>query len=242
MLPARASFSSWNLIGGYNTKDSFLFMHVYFISGLGADERVFERIQLPEQVNVHFIHWLEPLPKESFSDYCLRLSAQITHKDKVVLIGLSFGGMVCIEISKFIPVQKIILLSSIATASELPLRFRLVNSLKLHRFVPAGLLKTPNPFTYWWFGVRTPREKFLLRNFLQRVSSNYLKWSINAVFNWTNKERPMHVYQIHGTNDRIFPYKKIKADVLLPGAGHLMVHDQAETISEFLRQALTKEK
>jgi len=44
---------------------------------------------------------------------------KITEPDPV-LIGLSFGGIMCTEIAKQIPVEKIIIISSIKHSGELP--------------------------------------------------------------------------------------------------------------------------
>lgn len=40
-------------------------MNLYFISGLGADERVFQKLTLPEQYKIHHIKWPELAEKES---------------------------------------------------------------------------------------------------------------------------------------------------------------------------------
>ena len=41
------------------------------------------------------------------------MSREIDTSRNPILIGLSFGGMMCIEIAKLIPVEKVILISSI---------------------------------------------------------------------------------------------------------------------------------
>jgi hypothetical protein len=42
-------------------------MKVYFISGLGADERVFQRLELPGIEQVH-LGWISPTKKKSLKD------------------------------------------------------------------------------------------------------------------------------------------------------------------------------
>ena len=44
-------------------------MNVYFLSGLGVDERAFKKIHLPESFQIIYINWIKPLPKENISDY-----------------------------------------------------------------------------------------------------------------------------------------------------------------------------
>lgn len=81
-------------------------MNVYFISGLGVDERAFKNIILPENYSVHNIRWIELLEKESLESYSTRLIAQIDQQKPFALVGLSFGGMIAAEISNQIPVNK----------------------------------------------------------------------------------------------------------------------------------------
>ena len=83
---------------------------VYVFSGLGADERVFHKIDF-SSYDVHFIKWITPKKNESIESYALRLTLQIT-KPLPVLIGLSFGGMMAVEVAKHIATEKIVLISS----------------------------------------------------------------------------------------------------------------------------------
>jgi pimeloyl-ACP methyl ester carboxylesterase len=219
-------------------EDERKFLTVYFISGLGADRRIFARLSLPPYIRIRHIEWIEPLRKESLSDYCRRLAAQVDAEDRFVLAGLSFGGMVAIELSRILQPKLVILISSIATRKELPLHFKLIRLLKLHRITPVSLMKFPRPFIYWFFNVRTKAEKIMLQSFLETVSGRYLKWSINAVVNWKSDQRPGNLFHIHGSADRIFPYEKTHADVRVENGGHLMVYDKAGEISKILSERL----
>ena len=86
-------------------------MSIYVFSGLGADERVFSEMTFGGK-NVIHVKWISPVKEESISDYAKRISTVIKEPDPV-LIGYSFGGLIAIEISKLMPVKKIILLASV---------------------------------------------------------------------------------------------------------------------------------
>jgi hypothetical protein len=92
--------------------------HIYLISGLGADERVFKHLDL-SGYKATYIQWLKPEKHESITSYAERLCGQIT-TTKPILIGLSFGGIMAVEIAKCIDTEKIILISSIKTRKEIP--------------------------------------------------------------------------------------------------------------------------
>lgn len=78
----------------------------YLLSGLGADGTVFQYLDF-EGVEVEYMEWLPPLPKETLPAYAKRMTQKITTPHPI-LVGLSFGGMVAIEIAKQIPVKKVI--------------------------------------------------------------------------------------------------------------------------------------
>jgi len=65
-----------------------------------------------------------------------------------------------------------------------------------------------------------------------------MKWAANEILNWKNETRPSNLFHIHGTKDRIFPYKNTNADIKIPGGTHLMVHNRSEEISKILSQRI----
>lgn len=210
--------------------------HIYIISGLGADERVFQKLDFGPH-RVHFVQWIDPLKRESVEHYAQRLLAQVKH-EKPVLLGLSFGGMVAIEMSKLIAYEQIILLSSAKTCWEIPFYFRWIGFLGLHKLMPMKLLKWPNRFTDWLFGAKKPLEKELLRKILQESSPNYLRWSIDRVLNWQNKHIPERLTHIHGTKDYILPIRFVRCNVRVKGGRHFMLLSRAEEISGLIHQML----
>lgn len=209
-------------------------MTAYFISGLGADKKIFDRLRLPDNYDIVHIPWLEPEKGEPLSHYCERMGRQINQKDDFVLVGMSFGALVAIELSKTLHPKQVIIISSVASHHEFPFKFRLARALRLQKLVPVWLIKIPNPLLYWIFSAHTEKEKSMLRYFLRTVSPRYLKWSMSAVLNWKNEWRPKNLFHIHGTADRIFPIDQTHADAKIFGGGHFMAYDRADEISEIL--------
>ncbi len=181
---------------------------VYFISGLGADERVFYKLNIPD-VEPIYIQWIEPLKNEELASYATRLSVQVMDENPIVL-GLSFGGIVAVEIAKQIPVKKLVLLSTVKTLNEIPVIYRLAGKLGLHRLLPPTLLKVANPISDYLFGAFGKADKLLLKNILKDTDSIFLKWAINSIVRWQNIKYPEHFIHIHGTSDRILPIARIK--------------------------------
>ena len=209
---------------------------LYFISGLGADHRVFQFLK-PEKLKKNFIHWIVPLENESIEAYAKRLSEQIKTK-RPILIGLSFGGIIAIEIAKLIEIEKVILISSVKTKKEIPFYFRIAGKLKLHRILKAGLLKRGNIIFYWFFGTKTESERLILKSILADADSYFLYWAIDKIVSWTNETNPDNLKHIHGTADKIFPSRFVQADNQINGGGHFMVMNRADEITEMLNEYL----
>jgi len=136
---------------------------IYCISGLGADDRAFSRLKL-EGYKVVCIPWLMPLPGEPITAYATRMSKAITTENPI-LIGLSFGGMMAIEISKLIPVEKVILISSIRSRSELPGWMKAAGLLGLNKVLPMKSYKLTEPIQNRFIGVTTPEEKEMVNTY-----------------------------------------------------------------------------
>jgi pimeloyl-ACP methyl ester carboxylesterase len=209
---------------------------LYILSGLGADERVFQRLDL-SGYSVTFIKWQAPLKKETIGSYAARLLAQIK-TPKPTLIGLSFGGIMAVEIAKQIDTEKIILISAAKTKNEIPFYYRWAGVLKLHTLLPKPLLKSSNFLTNWLFGVTSSDDKQLLKQTLKETDIIFLKWAINAVVHWKNQILPKKLFHIHGKKDRILPVKFLNCDRAVKTGGHLMILNKADELSVILKEQL----
>ncbi len=209
--------------------------NIYFISGLGADERIFQKLQFNKNYKIHYIQWIEPLYNETLKNYCLRLSTQFKETENSIIIGLSFGGIVAQELSKIIPFKKIILISSIKSHTELPIYYRLVAKTKIHRILPYATFKHIFPIAKWFFSTKTIEESTILKTFLKQTSNVFLKWAINIML--TEKcfnSNHIPLFHIHGTKDRILPYKYLENATPIENGGHLMVYSKYKEVNDYI--------
>ena len=205
---------------------------IYILSGLGADERVFQRLDLSAYHVIH-IKWITPLHKETIENYTTRILAQIT-TPKPVIIGLSFGGIVAVEISKQIEVEKLLLISSVKTVSEIPFYFRWAGKWKFHRFLPLIFFKQATFIACWFFGIKHASDRQLLRQVIADTEPAFFKWAITRTVNWKNRILPGRFIHIHGTSDRIFPVKFISPDVRVKNGGHFMIFNRADELTDII--------
>lgn len=206
--------------------------NIYCLSGLGADEKIFSQLDF-KQHHVTFLQWLKPIGSESITDYSRRLSKHITLSDPV-LIGVSFGGMMCIEIAKHIAVKQIIIISSIKTRDELPWWMKAAGRLKLHRIFPMRSFKLIEPLENYNLGVETVEERNIANRYRKSIDRMYAKWAIDCVLNWRNDNVPPNLIHIHGDKDRIFKIQHIKPDHIIKTGGHFMVMNRAGEVNKLL--------
>ncbi len=204
-------------------------MKVYAISGLGADKRVFDFLEL----NFHLIHidWIQNKPKESIENYALRLSKKIDSSEEFMLIGLSFGGLIATEISKILKTKKLILISSVSVKSEIPLLYRLLGKTRIMNIIPVFFLEKSNMLLTYMFGTN---KKQLLTDIIEDSSAQFSKWCIIELMNWKNTVAPKNIFKINGEKDKLLPSKN--SHVIIKNGGHLMIVDKADELSKILNQ------
>ncbi len=209
---------------------------IYILSGLGADKRIFQRLDL-SAYHVTHIEWITPFREETIENYTVRLLSQITTPSPVI-IGLSFGGIMAVEIAKQIDVKKLILISSAKTVHEIPFYFRWAGKLGFHKLLPTKLLKQPNFLVNWFFGTSSVSDRRLLTQILADTDPAFFKWAIDQIVYWKNKTLPDHFVHIHGTTDRILPVRFVSSNIKVTNGGHLMVFNKPEELSEIIKNEL----
>lgn len=209
---------------------------IWFISGLGADERAFQFLDF-RNWNAHFVHWIPPQKNESISSYAQRLLPQISGIEPI-LVGYSFGGMMAIELARLIPTAKVIILASVKTSGELPPWFRIAGRSSAYSFLPTSWVLKPMPFYYWLFGAESPDDKLLLAEIIRATDVRFLAWAMKVITCWQNDFIPPNLIHVHGTADRVLLYRYLKADISVADGGHFMLVNRAEGLSRILHQLI----
>ncbi len=209
---------------------------LYLFSGLGADERVFQQLDF-SGLSITYVKWIIPHDTDTIEQYATRLLDQIT-TTKPTLIGLSFGGLIAVEVAKQIDTEKIILIASAKTKDEIPFYYRFAGRLGLHKLLPIRLLKSTNFITNWFFGASSTLEKQLLKQILIDTDPTFLKWAIDKVARWSNQTQTENIFHIHGTRDKILPFMFVSCNSTIKNGGHLMILNKAGELNNILRKQL----
>ena len=211
-------------------------MKLYGISGLGADKRVFEHLSL----DCAFIpiEWIEPLKNEPIEDYSIRLSKAISQEEDFGIIGVSFGGLVAVEISKRLKSKLTILVSSVETRLELRRLYRIIGKTTIIKRLPQFLFDPPRVIAHWLFGAR---HKKLLNQILDDTDLNFAKWAVNQLTKWKNEERLSNpILKIVGARDKLIPPSKDDSQQCIVHGEHFMIVDRATEISLLINERIKK--
>ena len=213
-------------------------MKVYFISGIGADYRLFTHLRLPEGYESSYIHWIDPLAEEKLKDYAVRLIEQIDTREPFILVGLSLGGIMAVEIAKKSPPVGTILISSIPVSAHLPPYFKLAHRLQLSKLIPASLLKMATTVKHS-LTMKSPANRKLMREIIESGDDRFIKWAVDAVLEWENTTIPHPFYHIHGTRDEVFPINLTRPTHIIQKGGHMFLMTRPEEVNTILKEIIT---
>jgi hypothetical protein len=88
------------------------------------------------------------------------------------------------------------------------------------------------------FGAYNPSVKLMLQKILQDTDPEFFHWALNHLFSWNNQWIPPNLVRIHGTADKVLPYKTNMGAIPVEGGEHLMVYSKWEIVSEILTEKL----
>ncbi len=169
--------------------------------------------------------------------YAKRLAEQIKEPDPI-LIGVSFGGMIAVEVARLIKTKKIIIISSTKTRSEIPFYYKLAGVSKLNKLIGSNLFSKMSGVNYFMFGVKEENEKQLLKEIIRDTDPQFLDWATDKIVNWKNEFIPENLKHIHGTADKILPLRFIKSAIEVLDGEHFMIVSKGKELSTLVRQII----
>ncbi|WP_167856881.1 alpha/beta fold hydrolase [Hymenobacter aquaticus] len=205
----------------------------YLIPGLGADERVFKYLLPLLEGEAHVLTWPQPAPTETLPHYVARMAEAVPPAQPCLVVGVSFGGVVALEIARLRPHARAVLVSSIPDADSLPRLLRLIRATGVYKLVPPQLLKLFPRAGQWYFGVQNGEEYQTFKQILRDMEPRYTRWAIDRLLHWDSTNVGSSI-QILGSHDRVFPPGPAPVDHLIPGGTHFMVLSHAPEISRIL--------
>uniref|UniRef100_UPI0040473D86 alpha/beta hydrolase n=1 Tax=Roseivirga sp. TaxID=1964215 RepID=UPI0040473D86 len=211
-------------------------MNIYCLSGLGADNSVFQFLSIPN-VKFHFVDWIEPRPNEALKNYSKRLFENINLELPYSFLGVSFGGMIALEVASISSPTHCFSISSAVNRKELPWVYQWVLKTRVHSALPDFIFKKADPVLFHAFGLKSKAERLHFKTILRNTDVQFLKWALGSISSWEGQNSEK-VISIHGTKDRVIPLPKRKVDLIIEGGSHVIVVQAAGVISDFIVEIL----
>ncbi|MFD2916122.1 alpha/beta hydrolase [Psychroserpens luteus] len=208
--------------------------HVYLMPGMAANPIIFEHIKLPEdQFEIHWLEWMIPQKKETLESYAKRMILNIKH-DNVVLLGVSFGGILVQEMSKHMAFKRLFVVSSVKSKHELPKRMKVMKYTKAYKLLPTQLVSNIDFLAKYAFGETVTKRIELYKKYLSVSDKYYLDWAIENVIEWDQDAPNEDAIYIQGDKDAVFPHSCVGNCIVLKGGTHVMVINKYKWFNENL--------
>ena len=209
---------------------------IVLLPGLGADARLFDA-QRRAFPGLEVPAWLEPAARETLPAYARRMAASLSRAEEgLVLGGVSFGGMVACEMARHVPAQAVVLISSGRGRAALTRTARVLARAAPRLPTSALVAARPLwPLAAWALGASTREARALVREFVRRADLPFIQWGLGAIAGWTPPPAlPGRIRAIHGRADRLIRARRVEAERLVPGAGHLLNVTHPDEVNAFL--------
>lgn len=217
-------------------------IHVYFMPGMATDGAIFENISLPPvRFKVHYLQWEIPEKNESLEDYTRRFLKYVKHENPV-LIGVSFGGVIVQEMARFLKLKRLIIISSVKCADELPPRMKFASKTGLFKLIPTRLADYVDYFEKIAVGDFLKTRAKLYKQFITIKDKQYLDWAIKNMVNWKCDKPNEKIIHIHGDKDEVFPIKNIRNAIIVKGGTHIMIINRFRWFNENLPELIVSGK
>lgn len=212
---------------------------IYCFPGQGADQRLFDSLKVDTSYELKFVDYGSPEKNASMQSFALKLSEQIDTSKPFVLLGVSLGGMICVELSEILNPEKTIIISSAKNKRELPFRYKFQKSVPIYKLFGGKALlvgaKTLQPIVE----PDRNKNKATFKKMLAAKTPTYMKRSITLIINWERESNSKKIYHIHGKKDHTLPYRNIsKPDFTVKQGSHMITLTKAKEISIILNQIL----
>ena len=213
---------------------------VYCLPGMGTDVRVFTSANLER--SGHEIVYLDWQPREadlSLAEYARTYISQIDTTEPFAILGVSMGGMIAVELCRWVRPAQLILVSSAIKREELPFHARVAAVIPAQRLLSESMLQ--------WVSQREhllqmiyPNQSDLYQDMWLRTGAEGLKWQVEAIAGYDPPPLQVPLYRIHGTRDGVLPLQRMSGvDHTLTGT-HKLIVDEADEVCRLVTEVLAE--
>lgn len=214
-------------------------MRIFLITGFALDKRAFDLMRLPRDRYVP-VDLIPVIKGESLRAYALRLAGQIGLRAGDIIVGVSLGGMLALEMAEAVEVRGVIIIAS-ATHPRF-IRRRFAVWAPLAPWVPEALIRrifALIPAILAMQRMLNPEGQALLADIMGKFPPSLLKALPMMILRWPGRSPPAAFRQIHSTGDWLIrPNGDPSTLTLLPGKNHLITVSHPEEVRRLVEEAV----
>jgi pimeloyl-ACP methyl ester carboxylesterase len=208
---------------------------LYLIAGHGSDIRIFSKINFPDNVDTVHLHFIVPIKNETMQDYAIRMSKKIDTTQKFSIMGVSLGGMLATEMTSFLNPENVIIISSAAGRSEMPVRYKMMRNFEMYRIFSGEFYHFMAKTAQLLFEPDRRKEGEIFDAMLKDKDPDFLKRGIHMIVNWEGEyESNGNIFHIHGSKDHTLPIRKTCSDMIVEKGSHMMTLTNPKPIEDLL--------
>jgi pimeloyl-ACP methyl ester carboxylesterase len=217
-------------------------VRTYFIGGIASDERIF-KYQMAVVDNPVYLPFPRHHAKDTMESYAEKFVPLIDTTKPFNLIGNSMGGIMTMELIKHVQPEKVVLISSVKSRSEMPFILKQMKFTNIHKLLPGqGFIHSIQFGSIFKQEVlKKPGLRHLAVSMAKNNDPDFLYWCVDAIVKWNGKEDyRKDIIHIHGTRDEMFPYRNLKSAIPVEGGSHSMLLINHAEVNRILLEQLNK--
>lgn len=212
------------------------------VPGLGADARLFEpqRHAFPDLITPE---WLVPRKAESLVEYAGRLAESVQERvprgHPLVLGGVSFGGMLAVEMARHLRPSTVVQIASALSPKEIFPALR--TAAMAGRFLPASIGERSHSLAKVFIrqlGPMKTQDRKFLESMIDAVPFSFVQWAGRAIVEWPGARPDCRLFRIHGDMDKVIPLQQQEIDLVISRGGHVPNVSHADEINAALSRVL----
>lgn len=206
---------------------------IYLFPGQGSDKRLFGTLQLDTAAfNIKIIEYGTPEKGMTMQSFAAQLSRQIDTNEAFILVGVSLGGMLCVELNEMLHPQKTILISSAKNRDEFPWRYRFQKFLPIYKLFPGSVLLVGAKMLQPLVEPDRNQYKTTFKGMLGDKNALFMKRTIPLILQWSRTTNTKPLVHIHGSKDHTLPVRNIKhPDYIIEKGSHMMTLTRGAEVS-----------
>lgn len=224
---------------------------IVLFPGLAADPKMFGPQKRFFGDDLECPDWLQPKSDESFDHYAQRWANQLRPKPgdtrPLYLGGVSFGGLVAMQIARYLSPRAVILIGSCRSSAAKPARWQVAR--RVGDMIPQWLLSRRWVLAAGglWLSIvdhLDDSNRSLMIAMAKDSDPELIRWSGHTCADWEfdSAEVPGFppVHQIHGKNDAIIPLHLDDPDTVIADGRHILVFSHPQTINRFIMDVIRR--